>query len=268
MNPRTSLIISTFNWPEALELTLISAAKQTVLPLEVVIADDGSREETRQMIERMQRDYPIPIRYVWHPDDGFRKTIILNRAFAEAEGDYLIQVDGDVMLHPRFVEDHLRFCRKGYFIAGARILTSEALKNRYVEEKNTDFSIFHRGAQNILNGIRWPFLTPLMYNYKGSEKDIQHVKGCNMAFWKEDIFRINGYDETFTGWGLEDSDIAVRLHRSGVKKRYLKFAGIMCHLWHKQFSRSREELNRSAMFVNIREGIVRCPQGIFSPVGS
>lgn len=108
MHPiKCSLIISTYNWPQALELCLNSVAVQKHLPNEVIIADDGSDDKTKSLIDQLKKDFPVPLIHVWHEDKGFRKTIILNKAVHQSTCEYIIQVDGDVVLDKHFIGDHL-----------------------------------------------------------------------------------------------------------------------------------------------------------------
>lgn len=128
-----ALLITTYNRPDALHLVLSAVAAGTVMPDEVLVADDGSDDRTRTMLESFGRTAPFTLRHIWHEDDGFRVGVIRNKAIAAAESDYIIQIDGDMLPHRRFVEDHLRLARRGYFIAGGRILTDEALTRRMIE---------------------------------------------------------------------------------------------------------------------------------------
>src|SRR5690606_29011838 len=118
---KASLIITTYNWPEALDLVLESLECQSQKPHEVLIADDGSSAETRTLIEKFQASSAVTIKHLWHEDQGFRRTVILNKALAQAEGDYIIQLDGDCLMHRRFVEDHMHFAREGNFLFGSRV---------------------------------------------------------------------------------------------------------------------------------------------------
>src|SRR5688572_29442064 len=120
--PSSTLIIPTYNWPEALAAVLATVRAQRVPPGEVLVADDGSRPETGALVEREARDFPVPLRHLWQEDRGFRKSRILNTAIAAARGEYLIQVDGDMLLHPAFVASHLHFARPGHFLQGGRVL--------------------------------------------------------------------------------------------------------------------------------------------------
>ncbi|MCC8153459.1 MAG: glycosyltransferase [Tannerellaceae bacterium] len=112
---RTSLIVSTYNRPEALNLCLKSIARQKVLPNEVVIGDDGSKEETRLLIEKFQKDFPVPIKHIWHEDKGFRLAMSRNKAVANCDYEYILEIDGDLILHPLYVSDHLYFAQKSFF---------------------------------------------------------------------------------------------------------------------------------------------------------
>ena len=133
-NPSNTLLIATYNWPEALSLILKSVAQQSILPDEVIIADDGSDNRTRTVIEEFQRILPVPLHHEWQPDNGFQKTIILNKALAKAKGDYIIQVDGDVLLHKKFIEDHLRFAKPNSFVAGTRVIMNQALTKEVIRK--------------------------------------------------------------------------------------------------------------------------------------
>ncbi|WP_046368685.1 glycosyltransferase family 2 protein [Flavihumibacter petaseus] len=247
MKPSTSLIISTYNWPEALELCLLSVARQSQLPAEILIADDGSNPMTRSTVDRLRSTIGVPIVHLWHQDQGFRKAAIMNRAFVNANGEYVIQIDGDIVLHPDFIRDHINAATPGYFVAGTRVITSEKLKNDLLHNKRINISIFEKGTRNFLNGVHFPLFGKLLRNYRCQTKDIYYVKGCNMAFWKKDLYQVNGYDETFEGWGYEDSDLAIRLYNSGVRKKFLKMAGIAYHLWHSEYCRDREQYNYSLL---------------------
>ena len=148
---KVSLIITTYNWKEALEVALISAFSQTVLPDEIIVADDGSRSGTRKLVELMAKDSPRPVCHSWQEDKGFRLARSRNRAIARAKGEYIILVDGDVVLERHFIEDHLTFCRPGFFIQGTRVLLSSELSGKVLKKKNMDLSLCYRGVENRKN---------------------------------------------------------------------------------------------------------------------
>lgn len=256
--PRISLMVATYNWPEALELTLCSALRQSVLPMEILVADDGSTEETARLVRAVAAHARVPVRHVWHPDEGFRLAAIRNRAIAAAAGDYIVQIDGDILLHRHFLRDHARFARRGSFVSGSRLLLTEPLTRRLLgRHEAPSFSFASKGVRHRLNGVRAPWLSPLLAGY-GADR----TRGCNMAFWRDDMVRVNGYDESFRGWGAEDFELALRLRHSGVCHRTLKFSAIAFHLWHPE--RSRDAVSRNeALLASTREsGSRRCADGI------
>jgi glycosyltransferase involved in cell wall biosynthesis len=258
--PSVSLIISTYNWPSALNLCLLSIRQQSVLPDEVIIADDGSAEETTHLIKQYQQDFLVPLVHVWQQDDGFQLARIRNKALAKARYEYVIQIDGDLILHKRFVEDHLRFSRRGSFVSGSRVLMNSELSKSLVESGIARVSVFAKGIRNMTNGLRIPWLTTLMQGYK--KDNIYYLRGCNMAFWKTDLLVVNGYNEGFAGWGREDNELAARLINSGVKKRIIKFGGIVFHIYHPEKSRCNVDINDTLLQKTITEKLDYSTKGV------
>ena len=262
MKPNVSLIISTYNWPEALNLCLQSVLHQSVLPNEIIIADDGSKEETRELINSFKKICKIPLIHVWHEDKGFRKTMIMNEAFTKVSYPYIVQIDGDIILHKDFIKDHIRFAQSKSFVSGSRVIIDEKLTKKLIQKKQWKFSIFTNGLHNRLNGIRIPFLSKFQEHYR--QNDIIYVRGCNMAFWKEDLLKVNGYNEEITGWGREDNELAARLINTGISKRIIKFSAICFHLYHNQCSRDFVVRNDIILNKTLSEKRIRCKQGIDS----
>ncbi|MDF2190803.1 glycosyltransferase family 2 protein [Paraflavitalea sp. CAU 1676] len=259
--PTISLLIATYNWPAALELCLRSVIQQQVLPAEVVIADDGSGEETRLLIEKYRPLIPVPLQHIWHADDGFRLGMIRNKAMAAAKGDYLIQIDGDLILHPLFVKDHMEAARKGYFIGGSRAMITEEFSNEVLANKQLLFSFFEQGIRNRFNALHIPALARLVEVFK-KEKGLFNLRGCNMSFWKKDIIAVNGYNEAISGWGREDTELVIRLYNLGIKRVFFKLQGIVYHLYHKEFDRSRLLKNDEVMELTMQQKLTRCDKGI------
>ncbi len=239
-----SLLISTYNWPGALEVCLLSALQQTFLPSEILIADDGSKDDTKALIDSFRTKTTIPIKHVWQKNEGFQAGKIRNKAFALATTNYIVQIDGDIIMHPKCIEDHINIAEEGYFIAGSRTLLNKELTESVIKEKKILFGIYTKGSSNILNGLRIKFLREyLSIRYKVSGKDKYDGKGCNMSFWKKDLLAVNGYDEAYVGWGKEDTDLVIRLINYGIKKKYLKMGGIAYHLFHKLVPRDKLQEN-------------------------
>ena len=253
-----ALIISTYNWREALSLCLQSVAKQSRIPDEIIIADDGSREDTRLFIEEFKSQSQLPIRHIWHPDEGFRLAAIRNRAMAAAQSDYIIQIDGDIILHPNFVEDHLRCAREGFYVVGSRVMLGEEFSQEALQSGTIPhISIFGKGMRNRTNQIR---ITPLSKLFGASRK--LRARGCNMSFFRKDILAINGYNEDMVGWGEEDTEMVARLRHNNIGTRRLKFAGVAYHIFHKEASRSSHSTNLSIMQSTIEQRTLRCKNGI------
>ncbi|NNK86654.1 MAG: glycosyltransferase, partial [Flavobacteriaceae bacterium] len=176
----TSLVFPTYNWPEALELIFLSLKSQSVLPDEVVIADDGSTEDTRAMIEKYREQFSIPIVHIWHEDEGFRKTTILNKAIAAASGDYIIQIDGDCIMHNHFIKEHTKAARKHTYLYGSRVNIEENLVNDVLENKRITFPFFIHGLSRRTRNIRIPVLGKL---FRRTSKLSKKIRGCNFSFW-------------------------------------------------------------------------------------
>lgn len=260
---KTSLVISTYNWPIALMLTLESVKSLTVYPDEVLIADDGSRSETAVLVKSYQNDFPIPLVHVWHKDDGFRLAEIRNKAIKESKGDYIIQIDGDIILHPNFVKDHKNLAEKKTFLTGSRVLLGERVSKEIVISKKIKFTPFSKNITNRLNAIYFPLLNVF---FKPKRKPIQKlifkVRGCNMSFWKEDLLNINGYNEALVGWGREDSEIAARLLNNGIALRKVKFSAIEYHQFHPMASRNGLNENNQILEETIYKKVTYIKNGI------
>ena len=259
---KTSLIISTYNWPSALELCLKSILKQVQLPDEVVIADDGSTEETRAVVKKYKEIFPVPVKHVWHPDNGFQLSAIRNKAILATEHEYIIQIDGDLILHPYFIKDHIRLAAPHKFVSGSRLMIPKAYSDRLLASRELpSYSELLMRGNNRLNALHMPLLTDWFApRYKSGDK--YYVKGCNMAFWRDDLLDVNGYDENFVGWGKEDSEIAARLINKGINRQFIKFGGICYHLHHKVASRERHDINDDMLLKTIETGIIRCAKGL------
>lgn len=258
---KVTILVSTYNWTEALELSLRSMFSQTVLPDEIIIADDGSTKETAQLIDRLKQETKIPIKHVWHEDNGFRRTIILNKAIAKATGDYILQVDGDVILSPYFVQDHLEVARPNTFVCGSRVkLTPELTKSMLLSPCTASLNWKKLPLSYMFNSFRSKLLRQFLADRYA--RSLDHLRGCNMAFWRDDLIKVNGYNETLIQWGHEDREIAYRLHFAGVQKRFLKMGGNVYHLHHKENSKENELENLKKLDRVKHEQLSWCHDGL------
>ena len=261
---KVTLCISTYNWPSALKLCLASVLQQSVLPDEVLIGDDGSTAETEALIQKYIAKFPVPLIHVWQPDDGFRLAAIRNKSFDRATGDYIIQVDGDLILHKDFIKDHLFFAKRNTFVCGSRAMISIGASTKTEENGTIDWKYLMNNLVKKSKGLPNKFIAKLIYLFKRGSNQAKYVLGANMAFWKEDLLKVNGYDEDFTGWGKEDNDVAIRLCNAGIGIRFMKNAGIVYHLHHNEAPRgnlSENELkfqqSQQSKAFRIKNGITK-----------
>lgn len=257
--PTISLVIATYNWPQALALVLASVRAQRVLPLEVVIADDGSRDDTRRLIEREAQQFPVPIVHVWHEDTGFRLAAIRNKAIAKARGEYVVQIDGDIVLHSEFIAGHLRFAQRGSYVQGSRALLSPDMTTRLFAATDVSLSWYSPGITHRANAMYAPWLSRFV---RGPAGALHRTRGCHMAFWRDDLIRVNGYDEQIEGWGREDSELALRLINAGVVRRNLKFSSVAFHLWHRTANQDAVARNHERFERAQREKLTRAERGL------
>lgn len=258
---KSTLIVSTYNWPEALKHCLFSIKAQSVLPDEVIIADDGSRPETALVIEQMSTFLPIPVIHVWHADDGFQLARIRNKAIARASHEYIIQIDGDLILHKHFIKDHLEICKRGTFVAGSRVMLTQKLTNKLINQAPAPVNILQSGVNNRMNGLRFKYLR----NYfapRYNAKEVRKLRGCNIAFWKDDLLAVNGYNEMFRSWGREDNEIAARLVNAGITKQFLKFGGVTFHIFHREHVPVCYKVNETILANTINQQLQYCEHGL------
>ncbi len=266
-----SLVVSTYNWKEALALCLRSIAAQRVLPLEVVVADDGSREDTAELIRTMAADFPVPLIHAWQEDAGFRLARVRNLGIAASSGDYVIFLDGDLVLHPMFVADHLALIRPGIFLQGSRLNATPEESARLLAGGKPKFSPFMEmeGRYKRKHALRLPWVA----RRKALTAEGGQMMGCNMGIWRSDLDRVNGFDDNYEGWGREDDDISARLKHAGLVRRPIRFAGLAIHLWHK--TRWPDGIPPTEVLPNDRffnkvlaEGSIRCDRGLDAHVAA
>ncbi|MCS5710136.1 glycosyltransferase [Candidatus Berkiella aquae] len=261
-----SVIVTTYNWPSALDRVLSGLCAQQYKHFEVIIADDGSKEETGRVIQSWKERAPFPIKHCWHPDEGFRAAMIRNRAAALAQYDYLVFIDGDCVPLPHFVGNHAQLAEPGFFVAGNRLLlnqpfTMKALTQKIALEKLTlakwAWVTMKRDCNRFL-----PLLTlPLGRLRKLAPKKWKGVKTCNLGLWRKDYIRVNGLDENYVGWGFEDSDLVIRLLRSTIKRKSGKFATGLVHLWHKEQNRAMLTDNAYRLAQTLQSTQIRAKKG-------
>lgn len=239
--PTVSLIITTYNQPEILRIVLESVFRQRRPPDEIVVADDGSGEETAELIRKMSEAAPVALRnrlwHVWHPDDGFRVASIRNNAVAVSTGEYLIFLDGDCYVNEHFVGDHLSLVRPGQYIVGTRVNIKPARKEYILRENDLKISLFSWGTSKRIHAIRSPFLS--RFRQRGG------MASANFSMWRSDFENVNGFNERFNGHGGVDADLARRLDHAGIVLKKMVFLGMAYHFAHPAAARgnTRKRLN-------------------------
>jgi len=254
-----SLIISAADNPIALDLVLEAVSLQTRLPFEVLIVDDGSDEQTDIVVEKWRGKLPIRCEHFHQPHEFFRRAAALNAAVRHASGNYLIFIDGDCLPHRHFIEDHLKHAQAGAFVQGRRA----GIRARYVRRVSPrnfhPLALFlRRQLYDVRRGLRRPWPTI-------KTEPRRAINGCNFSVWRDDFYRVNGYNEAFVGEGLEDTELAERLVNSGLVSKTVYGQMIVYHLDHPRLRVYRVGVNERILEQTRREKIARCERGVALP---
>ena len=262
-----SVIVTTFNREDALDLVLAALAAQSDPNFEVVIADDGSGPETGRLIESRTRHFALPLKHVRHEHRGFRGGEIRNRGIRASAGALCIFLDGDCLARPDFVATHRRLHEPGWFVTGNRILLSRELTAAVLTQgqKPQLWSFGSLARQRLRGGINR--LAPAVHLPLGPVRKLHSAswhgaQTCNLAVARNDLDRVDGFDNAFVGWGLEDSDLVVRLLRAGVRRKDGRFATGVLHLWHPWNDRTQLMENRDRLDETIGSTRIRASRGL------
>lgn len=264
---RRAFVVLTYNRSDALLAVLRALAPQCGRGDVVVIADDGSRAEHVEAVRQRLPPFACPVRHVWHPDVGFTAARARNLGAAHAGADYIVFMDGDCVPTPHFAVQHARLAQVGHFVNGSRVLLSEGLTADVIAGR-TDLArlppaqwlrLRWRGDVNKLTHLLcWtaaPGRVQTGFAWKG-------IRSCNFGVWYRDLEAVNGFDETFSGWGHEDADLVLRLHRHGLRRKNGYLATEVFHLWHRENSRAGEAGNRERVVQRLQQGLVRAAAGL------
>jgi len=264
---KIAVIPAVYNRPDALAALLDGYLAQTEHNFEVILADDGSAQETIDVIKAYQARSPVRIDHVWQQNQGYRAATIRNKALARTDAEYVIYTDGDCIPGLTFIARQRRLAERGCFLAGNRVLMSEDFSRRVLAERipvhrwtlGNWFAAWRRGDINRIQ----PLITlPDGPHRKLSPNRWKGCKTCNLSAWRDDLLRVDGMDEVFAGWGLEDSDLVIRLIKAGVKHKSARFAAPVLHLWHRERDKSRFAENRQRLEEVMRSGRITAMQGL------
>ena len=234
--PLVSVIVAVYNKPDFLEMVFLSLQNQTLKGFEIVVADDGSGPEIREIIDHYAPSFIFPIRHVWHEDKGFRKTIIANKAIGEATAPYLVFIDGDCVLHHRFLESHFRHRKNHTVLAGRRVMLDKDITDRLTKEDIATGRIERPRvwwrhclvAADRKHGL----FVPGLFGLENLLKRNYSFYGSNFSAFKKDLVAVNGYDQRIIGRGIEDDNLRERLKLNSITIRSVTREALQYHLYH------------------------------------
>jgi glycosyltransferase involved in cell wall biosynthesis len=262
-----SVIVSTYERPDALDVVLRALSRQSDRRFEVVVADDGTGPPTAAVIERWRPRLGVPLTHVWRPHQGFRLAEMRNRGILAARGDYCVFLDGDCLTRADFVAKHRRLAEPGWLVTGNRVLLSEqstaTVLRGDIEPETWGFARWMQarlqGGVNRLAGVSD---LPLGALRKVLARGWKGICGCNLAFWRDDLERVDGFDASYAGWGREDSDLLVRLLHAGVRRKDGRFATGVIHLWHPSADRAQLPDNDARLRAVVQSDRLRAESGL------
>lgn len=264
---KISVVITTYNRPDALTAVVEACFAQDDQDFEIIIADDGSTHNTRDCVAALQARAPMPLHHVWQEDQGFRAARVRNLGTQRATGDYIVFLDGDCVPQSNFISQHRKLAQPGYLVSGSRILLSAGLTARALAEPidlqtlglGDKLRYRLRGDLNKLLQLlfQWPDLRRTSKRFTW-----RRIKSCNLGVWRSDLALVNGFDESFLGWGHEDSDLVVRLFNAGVMRKDGAFATEVFHLWHKENQRDQESSNRAVVLQRAADKTTQAVRGL------
>jgi glycosyltransferase involved in cell wall biosynthesis len=264
---KISFIVLTYNRANALLAVLRALAAQCTADHEVVIADDGSNAAQIELLLSNCPQFACPVQHVWHPDTGFTASAARNLGAHNSRGDYLVFLDGDCVPGRSFVAEHRRIAEQGYFVNGSRVLLSDRLTTRVLMQSidlTHQCAVFWLKARltgdsnKMLHVLGWPwrlFRVEQGFRWNG-------IRSCNFALWRHDFEAVNGFDETFEGWGHEDADLVLRLNHLGLMRKNGFLATEVFHLWHPESRRDQEALNRQKVTQRMQTRLVLAEKGL------
>jgi glycosyltransferase involved in cell wall biosynthesis len=267
-NMKIAVTVATYNQPDALAAVLEGYLNQSDKKFELLIADDGSTSDIADLVKKYQARAPFPVKHIWQEDNGYQASAIRNRAIAATNADYIVLTDGDCVPPVDFVASQRELAEPGCFLAGNRLLLSQAFTQQVFHDKlpihqwrfRDWLRAYSRGyIERLLPLIRLRHLGPLR---KLTPQHWKGAKTCNLSAFRKDLLYVNGMDEAYTGWGMEDSDLVLRLLRAGIRRKSARVSVPVLHLWHKENDRSKLLENQQRLAAAIAATHIRAVRGV------
>ncbi|HTP03566.1 MAG TPA: glycosyltransferase [Nitrospirota bacterium] len=271
---RISVIVPTYNRPKALKLCLLSLALQSIMPYEILIADDGSTAETRATVLEMQEKlkHAFPVKHIWHEDIGFRKPKILNETVRQSSGDYLIFIDGDCMAHRHFIRSHVENSSPEAILSGKRVEIGKELTMLLLDRgtilNSFNLRLLWDAAMSRSRKVEEAVMIRNRYLRHMTHRDRitdDGIWGCNFSLYKNLFIAVNGCDEDFLDGSIEDNDLGIRVLNQGKQVRSVRGLAIIFHLWHDSswsFENDKYQHNLSILKRRIANKEPVCKNGI------
>lgn len=261
---RLSVVVLTSERPDALQLVLTGLARQRVPPLEVIVTEDGTSPATQACVARARASLSVPLQHVTQEHRGPRMSRARNRGIAVARGDYVVFLDGDMVPGRDFVADHRDFARPGSFVQGSRVLALERLTRELLAAGRVDVPLLARGLERRRHLLRIPVLRDA---WGRPHRRRDGAKSCNFAFWRDDLVRLNGFNEGMEGWGLEDAELVQRAFHMGLWRRDLRMGAAAIHLWHPPHVLGDDNPNWAVIREVEARRAIRCERGLAEHLG-
>ncbi len=264
---RIAIVPAVYNRPDMLTAFFEGYLAQDYRDFEIIVADDGSSIETKKVVENYTKRAHFRIAHVWQENTGYRAATIRNKAVAQSSAEYIIFTDQDCIPQPDFISNHVRLAERGWYVPGNRVL----LAQNFTQQILKDSEFIHawpitqwlvRRLHGDVNRLQPLIKLPAGVLRKLHPKRWRGAKTCNLAVWRNDLIQVNGMDESYTGWGMEDSDLVIRLLRAGVLHKSGRFAAPVLHLWHKESDRSKLEENQLRLQQVLSATHIRALKGI------
>ena len=253
-----ALITTTYNWPQALDAVLATVKQQSLTPQQVIIADDGSTSETAELVNSWQNKLDCPLIHCWQEDQGFRAARARNLALSRVSADYVVLIDGDMLLPKHFLKQHWAVAQAGQFVQASRMCMNEPLSKQVIANGRLPH-FFSFGLSNRKNLCQW---RPISRFLSQSLNSVKRTRSCNMAFWYQDAVKVNGFNHAFTNWGYEDTEFTQRMLNSGLHRLYVKCHAAAFHIYHPQQSRQAVQENQRLFQLSKQKKLLQCEHGL------